>query len=69
MHVLERHILFLSIFTNPSCRLRRKAEQRADRRARVTARAQFHDLPEQHQRDDRGCRLEIDTDRAAVTSK
>jgi hypothetical protein len=69
MHMLERHILFPSVFTDPSCRFRRQAEQRANRRARVTARTQLHYLSEQHERDNDGCGFEVDADGTALVSE
>ena len=68
-HVLERHVFFVAIFANPTCRLRGQAEQRTYRRACVTARAQLHDLSQQHQRDDDGCGFEVDADGAALISE
>jgi hypothetical protein len=69
MHVVERHILFPSVFTDPSCRFRRQPEQCANRRARVTARTQLHYLAQEHQRDDDRCGFKVDGDGAALIAE
>ena len=60
LHVLERNVVLGAICLDPPGRLRRQAEQAADRAARPAARAQLQHLSEQHEHDDDGGRLEVD---------
>jgi len=56
----DRHVFFLSIGAELVSDLGRKVEKCTDRARRVFARAQFQNLPKQHEHGDDGRRLEVD---------
>ncbi len=57
---IERDILLAAVGPDDARGLRRQSEQRFDRAARIASSSKLEDLAEQHQRRDRGGRLEID---------
>ena len=69
LHLVERHVGLRAVLADAPRGLRRKVEQRADRRAGALARPQFQHLAEEDQRDDDGRRLEIDRHRAAMAAE
>ena len=64
VNVRQRHVLLAAVRPDAPGGLGSEAEQGLDRRRGFRARAQLQHLPEQGQRDDHRCRLEIDTDAA-----
>ena len=69
LHPIERHVFLGAVLAHAARGLRGEAEQRPDRRARLTARAQLEDLPEQHERDDHRRGLEVDGDVARLIAE
>ena len=59
MYMCGRHVLFGAIRVDPSGRPGREAEQGLDRRRALRTRLEFEQLPEQGQRNDHRCGLEV----------
>ena len=68
-NLIQRNVPLAAISSDQARGFRGEAEQRANRAAGLTARAQFEHLAEQHKRCNDGCRFEIDTDFTAMTAE
>ncbi len=65
-HLLERHVLLVSVRADPARGLRSEREKRSESARGLSSRAELEDLPEEHQGHDDRRRLEVDRNRSRV---